>query len=165
MTTMRTPLALIAASALLLLTGCTGGGSPSTASETSDAPSSTPTAVAETESAETTAPEGGQSKDDACQIIITSFTDVSQASSDIATSDPETAIATFKTLADKVETDFAQITNAEVAPLAQEASTQLQEYVTFLDGVLADPNNASGLGDQITALQDSFTQAGTACQG
>lgn len=159
----RTPLALVAASALLLLAGCSGGGSPSTATETADAaPAPSPTAVQDSPTPES---ESGQSKADACDIIIGSFTDVSQASSDIASSDPETAIASFKTLADQVETDFAQITNTEVAPLAQSASTQLQEYVTFLDGLLADPNTASGLGDQITQLQESFTEAGTACQG
>ncbi|MDT0117901.1 hypothetical protein Q9R20_12980 [Microbacterium sp. PRF11] len=163
MHTTRTSFAVLAASALLLLAGCSGG-TTAPADTASESAAATPAATAAATSAAAAATTG-QSKADACQIIISSFTDVTQASSEISTSDPQAAVATFRTLADKVTADFAQISNAEIAPVAQKASAQLGEYVTFLDSVVSDPSKVSGLSDQVTALQESFTEAGTACQG
>ncbi|MFF7683321.1 hypothetical protein ACFZA2_11235 [Microbacterium sp. NPDC007973] len=162
----RASFAAVAATALLLA-GCSGGGSSdadSTAQESS-APSSVASSSAPTPSQASVAPAGDQSKQDACQIIITSFNDVTSASGDIDTSDPQAAVTRFKELASKVKGDFSQITNAEIAPAAQNATQTLDQYVAFLEGVMADPSKASGLGEQITALQESFTQAGTACAG
>jgi hypothetical protein len=159
MKTIRAPFAVGTAAALLLLAGCSGGTSASDqgdAAAPSSAAPSTPTAAA---------PATDQSKADACKIIIDSFTDVSQASSSMSTSDPQAAMATFKDLTAKVQSDFEGITNAEIAPLAQDASTSLSNYVTFLEQITADPSKASELGTQVTALQNSFTAAGTACQG
>lgn len=159
MKTIRTPFALVAASALLLLAGCSGGGS--TAAQDDAAASSAASAPAQ----ESAAPVADQSKDDACQIVIASFTDVTQASSSMSSSDPEAAMATFRDLAAKVQTDFAGIANAEIAPYAQDASATLNDYVAFIEGLTADPSKASALTEQVTALQESFTAAGTACAG
>lgn len=159
MKTVRTPFALVAAATLLALAGCSGADSSTSAGD-SAAPSQ---AAASSPAATATVTE--QSKDDACEIIRASFTDVSQASSTISSSDPQAALATFEELATKVQNDFAGITNEEIAPLAQNASDTLRTYSTFLQEVAADPNKASELGPQVTALQDSFTAAGEACEG
>lgn len=159
----RASFAVVAAA--LLLTGCSGNASTDadTAAPESTAPSAAASSFAPSPSQSSVAPAGAQSKQDACQIIIASFTDVTEASSDISSSDPQTAVTRFKELASKVQGDFSQITNEEVAPAAQNASATLNEYVTFLEGVIADPSTANGLSDQVTALQESFTQAGTVC--
>lgn len=159
MKTIRAPFAIGTAAVLLLLAGCSGGGSASDQGDAA-APSS-----AASSTSEAAAPTTDQSKADACKIVIDSFTDVSQASSTMSTSDPQAAMATFKDLTAKVQSDFQGISNAEIAPLAQEASAALGDYVTFLEAITADPSKASELGDQVTALQNSFTAAGTACQG
>lgn len=159
MKTIRTPFALLAASALLLLAGCSGGG---TAAEQEDTAASSAASAPAQESA---APAADQSKADACQIVIASFSDVTQASSSMSSTDPEAAMATFRDLAAKVQSDFAGITNSEIAPFAQDASATLNDYVAFIEGLTVDPSNASALTEQVTALQDSFTAAGTACTG
>lgn len=152
------------AAAALLLAGCSGGASsdaaPTTAASTAPSPVSSSPAPAASAAA-----DGDQSKQDACQIIITSFNDVTEASGEINTSDPQAAVDRFKELATKVQGDFSQITNADIAPAAQNASATLNQYVTFLEGVIADPSTASGLSEQVTALQESFTQAGSARAG
>ncbi|MEZ3158712.1 hypothetical protein AB1K56_17480 [Microbacterium sp. BWR-S6Y] len=152
------------AAAALLLAGCSGGASsdaaPTTAESTAPSPVSSSPAPAASAAA-----DGDQSKQDACQIIITSFNDVTEASGEINTSDPQAAVDRFKEIATKVQGDFSQITNADIAPAAQNASATLNQYVTFLEGVIADPSTASGLSEQVTALQESFTQAGTVCAG
>ncbi|WP_298872384.1 hypothetical protein [uncultured Microbacterium sp.] len=162
----RASFAAVAATALLLA-GCSGGGSSdaagAAAESASPSPASSSPAPASTEAS--SAATGEQSAQEACQIIISSFNDVTTASSEISTSDPQAAVTRFKELASKVQSDFSQITNGDIAPAAQNASQTLDEYVTFLEGVMADPSTASGLGDQVTALQESFTQAGTACAG
>lgn len=157
----RAPFALIAASALLLLAGCSAGGGSTTADESAAPPVATSTASAP-EAAET---EGGQSKADACQIVIASFSDVVSTSQAIDTTDPQGTLAAFTALTDKVQGEFSRITNEEIAPVAQKAGAQLDEYAAFLEGFTADPARASEFGAQVTALQESFTQAGTACQG
>lgn len=159
MHTVRAPFAVGAAAVLLLLAGCSGGG---TTSHQGDAAAPSSAASSRSEAA---APATDQSKADACKIIIDSFTDVSQASSSMSSSDPAAAMATFTDLTAKVQSDFAGITNAEIAPLAQDASTSLSNYVAFLEQITADPSKASEPGTQVTALQNSFTAAATACQG
>lgn len=148
------------AAAALLLAGCSGGASSDAAPTTAES-----TAPSPVSSSPAPAADGDQSKQDACQIIISSFNDVTEASGEINTSDPQAAVDRFKELATKVQGDFSQITNADIAPAAQNASATLNQYVTFLEGVIADPSTASGLSEQVTALQESFTQAGTACAG
>lgn len=162
----RASFAAFAATALLLA-GCSGGGSSDADSpaQESSAPSGAASSAAPSSSQAAAAPAGDQSKQDACQIIISSFNDVTEASGEINTSDPQAAVDRFKELATKVQGDFSQITNADIAPAAQNASSTLNQYVTFLEGVIADPSTASGLSEQVSALQESFTQAGTACAG
>lgn len=166
MTIKRASFAAVAAAALLLA-GCSGGGSSDadSAAQQSTAPSPVASSPAPSQTPSTVAPAGEQSTQDACQIIMASFNDVTAASSDINTSDPQAAVDSFKELATKVQGDFSQITNEEIAPVAQNASQTLSQYVTFLEGVMADPSTASGLSEQVTALQESFTQAGNACTG
>lgn len=166
MTITRAPFALLAASALLLLAGCSGGASTTT--EASPAESVAPTAATSTSAAPTPATdadESGQSKADACQIIIASFNDVVTTSQAMDSSDPQGNLKRFQELSAKVQGDFAQITNADIAPAAQKASAQLDEYAAFLESVTADPSKLGELGTQVTALQQSFTEAGTVCQG
>jgi hypothetical protein len=158
----RTPFALIAASALLLLAGCSAGGGSTTAAESAAPPVASSAATSPSEAAEA---EGGQSKADACQIVIASFSDVVSTSQAMDTSDPQATLAAFTALAEKVQGEFSRITNEEIAPVAQKAGTQLDEYAAFLEGFTADPAQVSEFGAQVTALQESFTQAGTACQG
>lgn len=131
----RTPLAALAASALLLLAGCSGGG----------------------------APAADQSKADACDIVKTQFEEVSKAGSSMSSSDPEAAMTSFKSLATNVDDAFSSITNTEVAPAAAQASGALNDYVAFLEGVVADPSGVDGLGEQVQTLQQSFTDAAAVC--
>lgn len=158
----RAPFALVAASALFLIAGCSAGGAPSTTAE-SAAPSTS--AESTTSSSDDASATGGQSKADACQIIIASFNDVASTSQSMDTSDPEGTLAAFNTLTEKVKGDFARISNEEIAPAAQKAAAQLDAYSGFLESFMADPTKVSELGTQVTALQESFTEAGTACQG
>jgi len=166
MTISRTPFALIAASALLLLTGCSGG-----TSDTAESSDDSMTDSGTTTTQETTAPAspaaaaGDQSKAEACDIIRTQFQEVSGAGSTVDSSDPQATLAAFKDLASEVGTQFASITNDEVAPAAQKASGALNDYAAFLETVIADPSKASGLGDQVSTLQTSFTEAATVCAG
>lgn len=162
MTRTRAPFALAAASALLLLAGCSAGGGAETTTAASAAPSASTSAASSPDSAEA---ESGQSKADACQIVIASFSDVASTSQAMDTSDPQGTLAAFAALTQKVQGDFSRITNEEIAPAAQKAGAQLDEYSAFLEGFMADPTRASELGAQVTALQESFTEAGTACQG
>ncbi|MDQ1084034.1 MULTISPECIES: hypothetical protein [Microbacterium] len=157
----RAPFALIAASTLLLLAGCSGGDTTST--EVEPAESIAATSAASTPASPET--ETGQSKADACQVIIASFSDVVSTSQAMDPTDPQGNLAKFKELTDKVQGDFAQITHADIAPAAQKASAQLDEYAAFLEAVAADPGRAGELGTQVMALQQSFTEAGTACEG
>jgi len=157
MKTIRVPFVLAAASALLLLAGCSGGGS---ASDQGDA--TAPTSTAPSASASAT-PVAEQSKAEACEVVSTAFTEVTQASSTMSSSDPQAAMATFQELAATVRTDFEGITNTEIAPLARDASAALGEYVTFIEELAADPSKADGLSDQITALQTTYDAAAQAC--
>lgn len=161
MTTTRASFALVAASALLLLAGCSGSGPTTTAVEST--PSAAPSSAAS--SPAPAADEAGQPKADACQIIIASFNDVAATSEAIDTNDPDGTLAAFGALTEKVQADFSQITNTEIAPGAQKASEQLTEYSTFLQRLMGDPSQASELMTQVTALQQSFTEAATPCQG
>ena len=161
MTRTRASFALVAASALLLLAGCSAGGATTAADETESSPIATPAASAP----EATEAASGQSKADACQIVIASFSDVVSTSQAMDTTDPQGTLAAFTALSEKVQGEFSRITNEEIAPLAQKAGAQLDEYAAFLEGFTADPARASEFGAQVTALQESFTQAGTACQG
>lgn len=163
MTRTRVPFALIAASALLLLAGCSAGDASTAAAESVAPAASTPaTSSPSPEAADT---EGGQSKADACQIVIASFGDVVSTSQAMDTADLQGTLTAFNALTEKVQGEFSRITNEEIAPVAQKAGAQLDEYAAFLEGFTADPTRASEFGAQVTALQESFTQAGTACQG
>lgn len=161
----RTSFALVAASALLLLTGCSGGGDSNAKEADTNDTAGTSEASSSAQASSAPAPAGDQSKADACQIVQEQFQAVSQAGSSIDTSDPQATLTQFRELATQVDTEFGGITNEEVAPAAQKASGALNEYATFLEGLIADPNTASGLSDQVTALQESFTDAATVCTG
>lgn len=152
----RAPFVLLVASALLL-GGCSAGESASDQGEAAAPTSAAPSAPA------SATPIAEQSKADACRVMSTAFSEVTQAGSSMSSSDPETAMATIKDLAAKVRTDFEGITNPEIAPLAQDASDAVGDYVTFVEGVAADPSTASGMSDQITALQNTYDAVAQAC--
>lgn len=159
----RTPFALVAASALLLLAGCSGG-STNTAESSDDSMNDGGTTTTQ-ETTAPAAPAGDQSKAEACEIVRTQFQEVSGAGSAMNTSDPQAAMAQFTQLASDVSTQFDTITNEEVAPAAQKASGALNDYAAFLETVVADPSKASGLSEQVSTLQTSFTEAATVCAG
>lgn len=162
----RTPFALVAASALLLLAGCSGGASntaESSDNRTNDG--GTTTTQETTAPAAPAAPAGDQSKAEACDIVREQFQAVSGAGSTVDSSDPQATLTAFKQLASDVGTQFSSITNEEIAPAAQKASGALSNYAAYLETVVADPSKASGLSDQISTLQSSFTEAATACAG
>ena len=81
----------------------------------------------------------------------------------MSSSDPEAAMTSFKSLATNVDDAFSSITNTEVAPAAAQASGALNDYVAFLEGVVADPSGVDGLGEQVQTLQQSFTDAAAVC--
>lgn len=143
----RSHIALVAASALLLLTGCSAG-----ASQTGSA-----------NGAQSDAPAAEQSKSEACDIVKARFEDFKQMASNSSSSDPQAAVTAFKDLAAKTNDSLTSITNSEVKPAATKAAAALSDYVAFLEKVLADPNEASAMSDQAKALQDGFTEAATVC--
>jgi len=166
MITKRAPFALVAASALLLLAGCSGGGS-NTAESSDDSSADSGTTTTQETTAPTTpaAAAGDQSKAEACDIVREQFQAVSGAGSTVDSSDPQATLTAFKKLASDVGTQFSSITNEEIAAPAQKASGALNDYAAYLETVIADPSKASGLSDQISTLQASFTEAATACAG
>ncbi|MDR6691068.1 ABC-type glycerol-3-phosphate transport system substrate-binding protein [Microbacterium sp. 1154] len=166
MITKRVPFALVAASALLLLAGCSGGGS-NTAESSDDSSVDGGTTTTQETTAPTTpaAAAGDQSKAEACDIVREQFQAVSGAGSTVDSSDPQATLTAFKQLASDVGTQFSSITNEEIAAPAQKASGALNDYAAYLETVIADPSKASGLSDQISTLQASFTEAATACAG
>lgn len=166
MITKRVPFALVAASVLLLLAGCSGGGS-NTAESSDDSSVDGGTTTTQETTAPTTpaAAAGDQSKAEACDIVREQFQAVSGAGSTVDSSDPQATLTAFKQLASDVGTQFSSITNEEIAAPAQKASGALNDYAAYLETVIADPSKASGLSDQISTLQASFTEAATACAG
>lgn len=166
MITKRAPFALVAASALLLLAGCSGGGS-NTAESSDDSSTDSGTTTTQETTAPTTpaAAAGDQSKAEACDIVREQFQAVSGAGSTVDSSDPQATLTAFKKLASDVGTQFSSITNEEIAAPAQKASGALNDYAAYLETVIADPSKASGLSDEISTLQASFTEAATACAG
>ncbi|PNW08443.1 hypothetical protein DEU35_2921 [Microbacterium sp. AG157] len=161
----RAPFALVAASALLLLAGCSGGSGTAESSDDSMADGGTTTTQETTAPATPSAPAGDQTKAEACDIVREQFQAVSGAGSTVNSSDPQATLTAFKQLASDVGTQFSSITNEEIAPSAQKASGALNDYAAYLETVVADPSKASGLSDQISTLQASFTEAATACAG
>ncbi len=160
MTISRTSSALVVASALLLLAGCSGGSTAPEAEATRTvAPTSAP---AEEEAA---ASEGGQSKAEACQILGTTFTELGTMGGELDMSDPQGTVTAFSDFADRMRIDLAEITNAEIAPAAQQAAAGMDEYAAYLESMLTDPSKAGELTDRVTAMQEDVMQAATACQG
>lgn len=133
----------------LLFTGCAGGTSDAgdKKTDTADKPAAT-----------------AQSKEDACDIMLTSLTEL-QSLSSVDTSDPNAALAAFKEAQTKVDDAATQVTNEEVKPAADESAAALKGYVEFLDQVSTDPANAdvSKMGDHVQALTDGMTELSTVC--
>lgn len=138
----------------LLFTGCAAGGAAPAADGTSDAKTDTSEA----------APAGDQSKEEACELVKTTLAELEGLSS-VDTSDPAAALEAFKGAEQTVNETAAQISNAEVKTAADSAAAAMTEYVTYVDGMLADPANAdvSAMGDHLTALTEGITELTTVC--
>ncbi|MFK3676522.1 hypothetical protein ACI2IP_02255 [Microbacterium sp. NPDC090218] len=134
----------------LLFTGCAAGASDTgsdTKSDTADKPAAT-----------------AQTKEDACDIMLTSLTEL-QSLSSVDTTDANAALAAFKEAQGKVDEAAKQISNEEVKPSADDSAAALKGYVDFLDQVSTDPANAdvSKMSDHVQALTDSITELSTVC--
>ncbi|MFF2493721.1 hypothetical protein [Agromyces sp. NPDC058064] len=136
----------------LLFTGCAAGGAAPAADGGGDA------------KAEAAAPAADQSKEEACELVKTTLTELEGLAS-VDTSDPAAALEAFKGAEQTVTETAAQISNSEVKPAADGAATAMTEYVTYVDGMLADPANAdvSAMGDHLTALTEGITELTTVC--
>ncbi|WP_022889226.1 hypothetical protein [Agromyces italicus] len=136
----------------LLLTGCAAGAPAADAGSKGDA---------KTDAA---APAADQSKEEACELVKTTLTELEGLSS-VDTSDPAAALEAFKGAEQTVSETAAQISNTEVKAAAGSAATAMTEYVTYVDGMLADPANAdvSAMGDHLTALTEGITELTTVC--
>lgn len=162
MTTTRVPFALLSASVLLVLAGCSGGSSAPQAEKTASVAPSTQTSPSAPEPAAST---DGQSKADACQIVLTSFSELGAMGGQLDTNDPQGTVTAFADFAGWMRDDFAQITNADILPAAEQASAGMDTYAAFLDDMLADPTRATEIPAQVSTMQENFMQAVTACQG
>lgn len=148
MLTKRHTVALATASLALLLAGCSGGGGT-----TSSAPAgeSAPPAAAD------------QSKTEACTVVQKSLTEFSSINSQLDPSNPQAAVDAFKKFTTTTSESLNAITNTEVKDAATQAATALDDYVAFLETIVADPSKASDISTQITALQEGFTKVATVC--
>ncbi|MGW9169159.1 hypothetical protein [Agromyces sp. NPDC055658] len=136
----------------LLFTGCAATGSADDAKSDSKA-----------DSAEA-APAADQSKEEACEIVEGTLTDL-QSLSSVDASDPTTALEAFKGAQAKVGDAADQVSNADVKPALDGAATAMNEYVEYVDGMLADPANAdiSAMSDHLESLTTSITELTTIC--
>ncbi len=134
----------------LMLAGCSGGTAP--ASESNKGGDDT-TSEAMT----------NQSKSDACAIVQENLTEFSDLSSKLDPSDTQAMVDQFKQLSANTSEAFTSITNEDVAPAAKAAASGLNDYVVYLESVIADPSKASSISDEITALTESFTEVSTVC--
>ncbi|MFF2274300.1 hypothetical protein [Agromyces sp. NPDC058126] len=139
----------------LLLTGCAAGAPAADAGSKGDAKS---------ESAESAAPEAGQSKEADCAIVKTTLTELEGLSS-VDTSDPAAALEAFKGAEQTVKETAAQVSDADVKAAADSAAAAMTAYVAYVDGMLADPANAdvSAMGDHLTALTEGITELTVVC--
>ncbi|UUE21436.1 hypothetical protein [Microbacterium sp. J1-1] len=133
----------------LLFTGCAAGASDSGSDakpESADKPAAT------------------QTKEEACDIMVTSLSDL-QSLSSVDTSDPNAALAAFKEAQGKVDDAAKQVSNDEVKPSADDSAAALKGYVDFLDQASSDPANVdvSKMSEHVQALTDSITELSTVC--
>ena len=135
----------------LLFTGCAAGGSGSDGAKADS-------------KGEVAAAPADQSKEEACEIVKGPLSELESLSS-LDTSDPAAALEAFKGAQSKVSDAADQIGNADVKPAVDGAATAMNEYVEYVDGMLADPANAdiSAMSDHIQALTESITELTTVC--
>lgn len=98
-------------------------------------------------------------------------TALNAAGSNVAT-DPQSAVQALKEFTNDLRDASEQITNPEVAAAAREATTGLEDFTTYLEGVAADPVAAAAAPDfesqmreRLAALETSLTGVATACEG
>ncbi|MFK4730674.1 hypothetical protein ROT00_13370 [Agromyces mediolanus] len=150
MTATRKIAAVSFAAMALLLAGCASGGNAEG------------TAAKAEKQAE--APAAEQTKQEACTDVQSALQELSGLSS-VDASDPAAALAALKDASATVTETAAKVGNPEVKAAADQAATALDEYVVYLDGMVADPANAdiSAMSEHITSLQESVTELGTVC--
>ncbi|MCD1570902.1 hypothetical protein [Agromyces mediolanus] len=154
MTATRKIAAVSFAAMALLLAGCASGGNAEGTAAKSEK---------QTEK-QAEAPAAEQTKQEACTDVQTALQELSGLSS-VDASDPAAALAALKDASGTVSETAAKVGNPEVKAAADQAAVALDEYVVYLDSMVADPANAdiAAMGDHITALQESVTELGTVC--
>lgn len=142
--------------AALLLTGCTAGPANDAGSSASGAPSSSDGASAQT-------------KAEACAALVAGMEDLStldpnQLMDDMA-NDPAAAIATLDEAEAAIVAATDDVTNDELAPIAQDAAAATTGYFTLIRDAAENPASAdvaaiqAGLG----TFTDSFMAMQEAC--
>ena len=113
---------------------------------------------------------GGQSKADACNVLIegldTLQTELSDNVSELQ-ADPEAAAKAIDKTADKFSDNVDKISNDEVKKTADKADGALGDLSDAFGDYAEDPENAdtSKLQDSATAVQDSFQGLQETCNG
>ncbi|WP_022887178.1 hypothetical protein [Glaciibacter superstes] len=111
---------------------------------------------------------GGQSKADACTVLIegldTLQTELSENVSELQ-ADPEAAAAAIGKTADKFSENVGRISNDDVKKTADKADGALGDLSDAFGDYAEDPENAdtSALQDSATAVQDSFMDLQKTC--
>ena len=155
-TARRTTLALLAASAglLLALSGCSAA---APAASHSSKPSASHSSAA-----------AAQSKTAACALLQSSVqtvaADLQQSFSSLA-ADPNAAEQKLQQLADSMQTGLDGVTNPEVKAAGSKAHDSLAALSTDVTAVLADPKTADTAKIQAdaTAVQTTFAALGKVC--
>ena len=111
---------------------------------------------------------GGQSKADACTVLIegldTLQTELSENVSELQ-ADPEAAAEAIGKTADKFSENVGRISNDDVKKTADKADGALGDLSDAFGDYAEDPENAdtSALQDSATAVQDSFMDLQKTC--
>lgn len=111
---------------------------------------------------------GGQSKADACNVLIdgldTLQTELSENVSELQ-ADPEAAAEAIGKTADKFSENVGKISNEDVKKSADKADGALGDLSDAFGAYAEDPENAdtSALQDSATAVQDSFMDLQKTC--
>lgn len=92
-----------------------------------------------------------------------SLTEFASINGQLDPSDPQAVVDQFKEFTATASESLNAITNAEVKDAATDAATALDDYVAFLETIVADPSKASDISVQVTSLQEGFTEVATVC--
>jgi len=155
-TTTRTTLTTVLAAAVtvLALAGCS---TPSTSTTPSSSATATPTPTATLE---------GQSKGDACTLILNAVktvgSELAGSMSEMQT-DPATTVTKVNEQADKFHASMVQVTYEPLVAQTEATDAAFRSFADQIEATAKDSSNSTVLMDSVTSLQASFTAVTKSC--